>query len=69
MIKDIKYFEKFEDKFKSEQKLSYENALTIIESLWEEGMMLKVLPPKNPIEGIETDIKIAKILNLCSKNL
>ncbi len=69
MIKDIEYFEKFETEFISKQEFSYEDALRIIESLWEEGMILKVLPPKDPIEGIETDIKIAKILNLCSKNL
>ncbi|MCU4139026.1 MAG: hypothetical protein MW689_000815 [Thermodesulfobacteria bacterium] len=69
MIKDIEYLKQFEEKFISEKKLSYEEALKIIDALWEEGLALKVLPPKDPLEGIETDIKIARILNSCLKSL
>ena len=36
--------------------------------MWEEGIKLGVLPPKKPLEGIETDIKIAAVLNSCLKN-
>jgi len=35
--------------------------------MWNEGVMLGVLPPKNPLEGIEVDIKVAKVLNSCLK--
>ena len=36
--------------------------------MWEEGINLGVLPPKEPMEGIATDIKIAAVLNSCLKN-
>ncbi len=37
--------------------------------MWQEAVDLGVLPLKDPLEGIEVDIRIAKILNqgLCSK--
>jgi len=36
--------------------------------MWEEGISLGVLPPKHPLEGIEVDIKIARIIN-CLKGI
>jgi len=35
--------------------------------MWNEGAKLGVLPTKEPLEGIEVDIKIAKALNSCLK--
>ena len=68
MIKDAKTVKIFEDDFiKEKGKLSYQQSLDIIESLWDEGVTLGVLPPKEPLEGIEVDIKIAGILNSCSE--
>jgi hypothetical protein len=31
--------------------------------MWREGMALGVLPLKDPLEGIEVDIRIARMLN------
>jgi hypothetical protein len=31
--------------------------------MWEEGRKLGVLPLKDPLEGIEVDIRMARILN------
>jgi len=36
--------------------------------MWNHGVKLGVLPPKEPLEGIETDIKIARVLNSCLKS-
>ena len=47
---------------------SVEEALKLFEAMWQEGMDLGVLPPKDPMEGIEVDIRIARILNACSKS-
>ena len=33
------------------------------EGMWREGMALGVLPLKDPLEGIEVDIRIARMLN------
>jgi hypothetical protein len=31
--------------------------------MWKEGVQLGVLPMKDPLDGIEVDIRIASILN------
>ena len=36
--------------------------------MWKEGVALGILPLDNPLEGIETDIRIASALNSCLKN-
>jgi len=69
MIKNQELLEKFETKLISSQKLSYEKNLKIFESMWNLACELKVFPPENPMEGIEKDIELARILNLCSKKL
>jgi len=68
MIKNVRILETLEKDFISKQKLSYEQSLKIFESMWVEGVKLGVLPPKNYMDGIETNLKIAKILNPCLKN-
>ncbi|MBE0426530.1 MAG: hypothetical protein IBX72_07770 [Nitrospirae bacterium] len=67
MIKNVHLIENMEKKFISEQRLSYKQSLQIFESMWNEGVKLGVLPPGEPSEGIEVDIKIAKVLNSCLK--
>ena len=67
MIKNPDILEQFEKQRIREEKLSFEEALKIFEAMWKEGVNLGVLPPKDPLEGIEVDIKIARILN-CLKN-
>jgi len=52
---------------RSQGKLPYAQAMKIFVSLWEEGISLGVLPPKDYLEGIETDIRLAKVLNSCLK--
>lgn len=68
MIKDTKLLKKFEDNLIKKEKLSYYDALRIFEMMWQEAHTLGILPPSDPLDGIETKIKISKILNLCSKN-
>ena len=68
MIKNTKLLQKFEDDLQRKEVLSYNDALKIYESLWDEAKTLGILPSTNPMEGIEVKIKIAKILNSCSKN-
>lgn len=65
MIRDVDFLRKFENDFIANDKLSYEKKLELLDAMWEEGISLGVLPPKDPLEGIEVDIKIARILNSC----
>ncbi len=68
MIKNIKILEALEDDFiRREGVLPYSRAMKIIESMWNEGIKLGVIPSKEPLEGIDVDIKIAGILNSCLK--
>lgn len=67
MIKNVHLFEHLEREFISKQKLSYRQSLQLFEAMWNEGMKLGILPPKDPLEGIDVDIKIAKVLNSCLK--
>jgi hypothetical protein len=57
-----------DDLARKEGRLDHSQALEIFARLWEEGRALGVLPPADPMEGIETDITIARILNSCSRN-
>jgi len=68
MVKNHKLLSQFERTQLKREKLTYLQSLKIVESLWEEGKSLGVLPPKNPLEGIETNIKLARALNKCSSN-
>jgi hypothetical protein len=69
MVKNPKRIAKFELEELKKESLSYTEALKFFEGLWQEGIALGVLPPKNPLDGIETDIRIARILNSCTKQL
>lgn len=68
MIKNTKLLQKFEDDLQKKEVLSYNDALKIFESLWDEAKTLGILPSKDPMDGIEVKIKLAKILNSCLKN-
>ncbi|MFH1703087.1 MAG: hypothetical protein ABIB41_06620 [Nitrospirota bacterium] len=68
MIKDKEILKKFEDDFiKDEGKLPFSKAIKLFTEMWNEGVKLGILPSQGPLEGIEVDIRVAKILNSCSK--
>jgi len=67
MIKNPKILAGFEEERLKKDKIPFRKALKLFESMWKEAKSLKVFPLKNPLEGIKTDIRIAKILNSCLK--
>jgi hypothetical protein len=69
MVKNPKRIAEFELEELKKESIPYAEALKIFEGLWQEGIALGVLPPKNPLEGIETNIRIARILNSCKNSL
>ncbi len=48
--------------------LDFKQSQKIFSELWKEAVSLGIMPPRDPMEGIETDIRVARILNSCSKN-
>ena len=68
MIKNPELLKNLEDSFiKNEGKLPFDRAIKLFTSMWNEGLKFGVLPSKDPLEGIDVDIRIAKVLNSCSK--
>ena len=63
MIKNRQKLEQFERNLLRTEKLSYEQAMALYESLFQEAVTLGVINSDNILEGIENDIRIAGILN------
>jgi hypothetical protein len=69
VIRDTAWFQEWEETWlRKEGTLPFERALEIFTSLWKEAQELGIFPLKNPLEGTEVDIRIAKILHTCSQN-
>jgi hypothetical protein len=66
-IRDVNELRRFENEFSRNYHLSHTRELAILDGLWAEGKALGVLPPKDPMSGIGVDIRVARILNSCSK--
>lgn len=63
MIKNAELLADFERQEMRREKPDYISALSLFEGMWREGMALGVLPLEDPLEGIEVDIRIARMLN------
>jgi hypothetical protein len=68
MIKNSKLLKKLEEDFICNKgRLNYKKSIEVFTDMWNEGVRLGVLPLKDPLEGIDVDIKVARILNSCLK--
>lgn len=63
MIKNVQKLQAFEAARSRAEKVDVEQNLRILDALYEEAIMLGALPPKDPLEGIEVKIRIAKAVN------
>jgi len=68
MIKNAKLLEQLQDEFLVKETLSLEKKLEQLDSLLEEYRALNPNFDRDIMDGIETDIEIARIINTCSKN-
>ncbi len=68
MIRNRQLIENFEKIILSRDNSNYFKKLEIYEEMYKWAKFLQVFPLKNPMEGIEVDIKVAKILNGIQKN-
>lgn len=63
MIRDADFFARWElDCIRAEPPDFHRN-LAIFEAMWEEAVALGVFPPKDPLEGLEMKIHMARVLN------
>ncbi len=63
MVKNAKFLQDFEDEQTAKDDMTLEQKLSLLNSLYKYALKLGTLPPDNPLEGIEDDIKLAKIIN------
>jgi len=63
MIKDREYLEAFEKQLLIDETVDFTRNLEIYEAMWQEAVELGILPLKDPFDGVEDDIYLAKILN------
>ena len=62
-----KEFEKFRLTFLRKDKTTISNNSKIVEALYNEAVALGVIPPKNPLDGLDVDLRIAAVINRVSK--
>jgi len=61
-------FRRFEIEILKNEKLDVKKKFKIVEALYKEAVALGVFPLKDPLEGLEVDIRIAKVVNSVSKD-
>lgn len=64
MIINRKRLQKFEKELAKKSHPDYFKQLAIFEALFEEAKSMGIFPLKNKLEGIETDIRLAKALHV-----
>jgi len=67
MIKNGHILNEFEDSLaRKEGQISPQKAFSIFSAMWQDAKSLGIIPFKDPLAGIEGDIKMAGILNSCA---
>jgi len=67
MIRDDE-FEEFEIELLRNGNLDLKKKFKILEALYKEAVTLGVFPLRDSLEGLDVDIRIAKVVNSVSKN-
>ena len=68
MIKNHHLLENLEKEFLLQEHLSLSEKLKILDELWKECISINSRIMEDYTEGIEKNIELARILNLCLKN-
>lgn len=63
MIKNKILLEQFEQELVKKNKPDYHQNMEIFEGMYKEAVYLKVIPMIDPLDGIQVDIKIARVIN------
>lgn len=66
MVKNVEKLSQLEMAIIRKEKPSLLKNLKIVEAMYKEALSLKVFPLKDPLDGIEVDLRIARIINSVS---
>ena len=64
MIRDKAFWGAWEDRYVANQPPDFLRNLQLLDGMYELARALGAFPPANPLEGLETDIRVAKALNV-----
>ena len=62
-----KEFQEFELTLLRKEKTDVKRNFRIVEALYKEAVALGAIPLKNPLDGLDVDLRIAKVINRVSK--
>lgn len=62
-----KEFQKFDLTLFKKERLDIKKNLLIMDALHQEALALGDLPPKNPLEELEVDLRVARVVNCVPK--
>lgn len=62
-----KEFNKFELTFLKKEKPDIRRNFQIVEALYQEALSLSVFPLKDPLDGLDVDLRVAKAINCVPK--
>jgi hypothetical protein len=63
MIRNRKILEEFEISLARQEAVDYRRNLDIYEALHQEARLLGVFPLRNPLDGIEVDLHLARVIH------
>jgi hypothetical protein len=63
MIKDRDYWQQWEENGPLREPLDYQRNLRLFEAMLSLARTLGVWPPSDPLEGLDTKIRMARMLN------
>jgi hypothetical protein len=64
MLHDRAHWEAWEKEYHRSRPPDYLKNLKVFEALYREAVALGVLPPKDPLEGIDEKIRFARSINV-----
>ncbi len=67
MVINCRKMRDFEKKLLKKEKINIKRNFLIVDALYKEAVTLGALPLKDPLEGIDIAIKIARVVNSVSK--
>jgi len=66
MIKNPGLLQKFEDELIQQEKADFLKNIRLVDAMYREAVSLGIFPLKDVLDGVETDIKIAEVINSVS---
>jgi len=63
MVKNPKALRQFEAEQMKKKKISFKKAIEIFEALWRNARLLGSIKKRGKLEGIEKEIRIARLIN------